>query len=234
MKKYDNVYINGDSYSAPTGKHLVYSDFIAQELNVPVINQSVPGSNNYRIFRTSVESLLSARQESPISNMLAIIGLSFVTRDEIWYEDSEQTLLNKIPDLDIYPYSKLLTSDFLLDNKGWSATRDIIVDLNINRQLTHFYTSLFMFVNTLENHNIDYIIFSAADNSDWRNADWNFLKSLEVFNQCNRNSNIIDLHTFNIRAFAKERNLTTTSTYHLFEDGHKEFGRFLLDKINEI
>jgi len=232
MKKYDHIYVNGDSYSARMTNQQVYSDFLRKRLQQFVINQAVIGSNNNRIFRTSIESLIKLRQASPDNEILAIIGISFVTRDEIWYEDNDQKILSKIPDLNHYPESKLITADFLLSDNMWSTAKAILLDLNINRQLTHFYTNLFMFVNTLKMYNIDYLIFSGANNENWGNAQWNYLKSLEMFKICGTDSNIIDLHKFSIPKFAETNNIATTSTGHLLEDGHEKFSQFLLDKLD--
>jgi hypothetical protein len=225
MNKYDSIYINGDSYSAPIADQLVYGDYLKTSLDIEVVNRARRGSSNHRIFRTSLEDL------SDKNNCLAIIGLSFITRDETWYEGNDPDIQSNIPDTDTYSATRLITLDYLMEYDSWQKIKDNIVDMNVNRQLTHFYTNLFMFANTLENLGIDYFIFSAADNQDWRKANWPFITSLKTTQWCSANKNIHQLHKFCIPKFAQENNLPTNSTGHLYADGHEMFSKYLIDTI---
>ena len=92
---YDCILINGDSYSAPTN-YKVYGNFLSEKLGIPVINFAIPGSNNQRILRSSIEYLQQIKSE--YSNPLVVIGWSFIRRIEVWYYGNNQKLLNAIPD----------------------------------------------------------------------------------------------------------------------------------------
>jgi hypothetical protein len=48
MIPYDAIIVNGDSYSAGNRNHRVYSDYLKDELDIPVINISLAGSSNDR------------------------------------------------------------------------------------------------------------------------------------------------------------------------------------------
>jgi hypothetical protein len=230
MKNYDFIYVNGDSYSAKSNTSKVYSDYISELTGLPVINQAVSGSNNQRIFRSSLETLLNNQGKK----ILCITGLSFVTRDEIWYEDQDQHILQKIPDLETNPYNKLITADWILPMLPWSEAHDRLVDININRQLAHFYTGLFCYKETLCNMGFDYLIFSAADNSGWRNESLFYFDNLKIVQNIKDDNRVLPIKNFSVRQWAEERSIPTTETYHLFEDGHKIFADFLLQKIEEI
>jgi hypothetical protein len=226
MSKYDFIYVNGDSYSAENSGSKCYSDFLHDKLNIPVFNKASAGGNNYRITRIALENILEMKSQHP--SMLAILGMSFITRDEIWYDDIEQSQV--IPDRAEFPQSRLATSR-VLDNGPWDKIKDRIVDLNINRQLVHFYTNLYMLTQTLENFGIDYFIFSAARNDGWREANWSFINSLQIVKECNSNPKIFNLHDFSIPVFAEQNNIKTTNTGHLFENGHDKFSDFLIKQL---
>ena len=223
MKKYKQIYINGDSYSAKTD-FKVYGDFLSESLSLPVINMAVPGSNNNRIFRRTIDDLILLEK-----NTLVIIGLSFITRDELWHEDT--ALNGHYPDRDKWPDSNLITADFFYNKNDINFNNDRMIDLNINRQLSHFYLNLYMFSKTLENLGFDYIIFSAAHNIDWKNANFTFFNSLNIVKECLTNQKIYKLHEFCFRNLAEAENLECTNTWHLLEKGHKFFSDFLINKF---
>jgi hypothetical protein len=202
------IYVNGDSYSAENNEITVYSKYIEELLGDTVINSAVVGSSNDRIIRTTIEDCLK------FSPSLAIIGLSFITREEVWWKDS------------------LVTLDSIKDDKqGWNSFKDKIVDLNINHQMIHFYTKVFMLIKTLEQLNIDYLIFSAADNIDFRALNWDYLKTFRHVNLIWENQKVIDFHSFNVPLWAKENNYPTTATGHLLtSNGHYNFANYLLSK----
>ena len=116
--KYDCIIINGDSYSAPT-EHKVYSDFLSEQLAIPVKNFAVAGSSNARILRTSIEYVNEVKQK--YQNPLVIIGWTFIRRLEIWYSGTHQKLLTQIPD---HSDSRFVSLDWLSvynETRLWNA-----------------------------------------------------------------------------------------------------------------
>lgn len=85
------IYCNGDSYSAdsPTLNKKTYSHIVGKHLNGFVINNSVAGSCNRRIIRTSVHDLVNERKLNPDQQIIALIGLSFELRSELWNENKK-------------------------------------------------------------------------------------------------------------------------------------------------
>lgn len=87
------VYCNGDSYSDPEYRSDImqgqtYADHLANHLQGYLINRSLQGSCNRRIVRTSLHDLIHQRYLNPEQRIIAVIGLSFEMRDELWFEDA--------------------------------------------------------------------------------------------------------------------------------------------------
>ena len=55
--------------------------------------------------------------------------------------------------------------------------------------------------------------------------NWPFIKSLNAWKYIQQDNNIQIL--FSIPKFANDRNLSTTDTGHMYEDGHKQFSEYL-------
>jgi hypothetical protein len=92
MKDIPLIYCNGDSYSCencdPSLVGKTYAHAVGEHLNGFVINNAKIGSSNRRIIRTSVHDLMQQRQLNPKQRIIALIGLSFESRSEIWIEDA--------------------------------------------------------------------------------------------------------------------------------------------------
>ena len=199
------IYVNGDSYSERTKLGGAWSDYLDQETH----NSAIQGSSNDRIIRTTLEDVLTIKPKK------VIIGFSFFTRDEVWWD------------------GKLVTLDSLKDNNtAWNEMKDKIVDMNINHQVIHNYTKIHMLAQTLKNLKIDYLFFSAANNEDFRKLDWNYLRSLNIYNEITTDPNIIDLHSFNIPKWGGENGCDLTETGHFANlDGHKKFGQYIKELL---
>ena len=89
------IYCNGDSYVAPnyhsTLKNTVWPDFVAKTCNGFVLNKAINGSSNRRIIRTTVHDIIQQRQLNPTQQIIALIGLSFELRSEIWVDNPMDT-----------------------------------------------------------------------------------------------------------------------------------------------
>lgn len=87
------IYCNGDSYSNdryhPLLNNSVYANVVGQHLNGFVINKAINGSCNRRIIRTTVHDILLQRKLNPLQPILALIGLSFELRSELWIDGNQ-------------------------------------------------------------------------------------------------------------------------------------------------
>ena len=85
------IYCNGDSYSDnsyhPSVTNKTYAHVVGEHCNGFVINNAISGSCNRRIVRSSLHDLILERQHNPIQKIVALIGLSFEMRSELWVDE---------------------------------------------------------------------------------------------------------------------------------------------------
>ena len=112
------IYCNGDSYSAdschPTLNKKTYSHIVGKHLDGFVMNNSVPGSCNRRIIRTSVHDLVHERRLNPDQQIIALIGLSFEIRSELWNENKKTSTPSESNFENFYFTKELNWRDMLL------------------------------------------------------------------------------------------------------------------------
>jgi hypothetical protein len=226
---FDCVFVNGDSYSAPYNNFLVYGDYISKYLKVPLINLAVAGSNNDRILRSSIEFVLSNKFQNP----LIIIGWSFVRRLEVWYYGSTNRVLKRIPDQfnEEHKNLRFVTLDHLINENDATLEEKALIneDLFVHKQLTNFYTDLFLFSNYLKKENLSYFFFSGAKNNEIPIHCFPAIENLNLVQQVSNDKNIHQLHDFFIMDWAfKNDPEADPITGHLSESGHKKFANYLL------
>ena len=88
MTDFPLIYCNGDSYSDenfhPSWHGNTYVNAVAKECGGFAMNKAISGSCNRRIIRTTVHDMIQQRQLNPQQQIIALIGLSFEMRSEIW------------------------------------------------------------------------------------------------------------------------------------------------------
>lgn len=225
---YDCLLINGDSYSV-NNRGNAYGDFLSEKLNIPVKNFAIPGSNNDRILRSTIEYLKDIKQT--YKNPLVIVGWSFVRRIEVWYYGNNTQILNNIPD---NGESRLVTLDHLLKNNQATIEQKALVNKDpfLHKQLTDFYTKLYLFGNLLESFDIDYFCFSGAKNTDCPVHCFPYINSLHQVQWVSENKKFYKLHDFCIMDWAFKNDAKCNEvTGHLSEDGHQKFAELLLTEL---
>jgi hypothetical protein len=225
---FDCILINGDSYSAKNQKHKVYADFLQQQFDIPVYNYAWAGSNNQRIIRSTLEHIHQHK------NPLVLIGWSFIRRMEVWYYGGNRSVINRIPDrsqgIDDLKQPRFATLDLLLTENEATLEQKSLVneDLFVHKQLTDFYTNLYMFAHTLDSMNIQYKFFSAAKNTEIPINSFPYIESLHQVQWCAQNKNFYKLHDFCMLNWAKEHDPDAHPiTGHLSENGHALFAKLL-------
>ncbi len=226
---FDCIFLNGDSYSAYAPEKITYGEFLRDQLNVPLINQAVVGSNNDRIIRSSIDYISSLIEQG--QRPLVIIGLSFVRRLEVWYYGNNKDILSKIPDS--HSNLNLITLSHLVDAREVTTEQKaLIIDTTdvLHKRLIDFYMNLFLFYSWLEKLELDYFIFSPARNTDCSPYSLN-ISRLKFVNQCLNNPKIWNLHNFCFLDWAKDHDMDAKPTGHLSTDGHKKFADILLANL---
>lgn len=241
------VYSNSCSFGAPNQGHDTYADYVAKAMDAELINKGRSASCNRRIIRSSLRDLLAT---SDTSNVIALIGLSFITRTELWQPwidvvdndghffpiQIDSTTLNWsingfndtiIPD--IHNFADRRVKDYY---KNW------LIHYHPESVLTDLLTDIIMFCGWADSKKIKYKIFSNVDvfpNSDKVGYTSPFIQSLqqEILN----NKNIIDPWTFSFGTYALNCGFVPKdySRFHNHghpgEEAHKAFGEFLLKQL---
>lgn len=237
MMKYDKIIVNGDSYSA-LGQSGSYSTTLGQKLNLPVDNIAVPGTNNDRIVRTTVEKVLTETNSN--KRLLVVVGWSFVRRLEVWYYGNNYKVESRIPDKHSeqdHKNPRFVTLDILSAYNELTMEQKCLVneDLFVHKQLTDFYTNVYLLSQFLQNNSVDYLFFSAAKNVEIPVSSFPYIQSLHQVQQVISDKNIFDLHDFYIQDWARYNDPDANPvTGHLSTHGHMKFADFLLEKINDI
>jgi hypothetical protein len=222
---YDCVFVNGDSYSDPISGNS-YGNFLGEYFGVPVENFALRGSNNDRILRSTIEYMHSIQKK--YKNPLVIIGWSFIRRIEVWYYGNYQKIIQKIPDSN---QSRLITLDNIFYEGMATLEQKALInsDMNVHKQLTDFYTKLYLFGKLVESLDWDYLCFSAAKNTDCPIDCFPYINSLNQVQWVDQNTNFYQLHNFCIQDWAFENDQDCKpETGHLSESGHKKFSKYIL------
>jgi hypothetical protein len=210
---------------------MVWSDFLVKKLNVNCVNNAQPGSSNHRIARRTLEDLLTLNLD-PKSTMV-IIGWSFISRDEIWHDQKNESY--NFLDTDIWPDSQFLTADYLRDSKDVDpVTRMKLrfldrfhMTLDHERQIVHFFQMAFMLIKSLEQMGYKWMMFNAAMQPDIF-YKFPYVQKLKQTQFCvNHNNFHWDM---SLLEYAKKHNLPMKSTGHLQEEGHKHFVDWIIKK----
>jgi len=235
-KLFDCLFLNGDSYSAGSDNITTYGEFLSQKLDVPLINKSIPGSNNDRIIRSSVETITKLLEQG--RTPMVILGLSFIRRLETWYYGNNKDLLSKIPDcnLDDQCRLNLITLDHLMHSEEMTpGQKELFIETTdtLHKRLVDFYMNLFFFCHWIEKMNLQYFVFSPARNTDCTIFSLN-ISGLKFIDWCNQNPRIWKLTDFCFIDWAKEHDNNAESTGHLSTDGHRKFADVLLTNLNSL
>lgn len=227
---YNCLVVNGDSYSAPT-EFPVWGDHLAKDLNLPLNNLAVVGSNNKRILRSTIEFLESDTMLG--KKIFVVIGWSFLNRQEIWYDGDNKKILSRAPDnsdRDQNSKLKFITLDWILGTKDEDQYHKILV-LNIEQQwkkiIVDFYTDVFLLSQYLRSKNIDYFFFSAADNQDSHPYHYQPATDLHLCYNVLNDHRIKNLHDFCLAHWARDNDRECSGTFHLSEKGHHEFSKII-------
>jgi len=233
---YDEIIVNGDSYSAPVG--IVYGNVLSEKLNIPVTNIAAAGSNNDRITRSTIEQVLSKLNTS--NRLLVIVGWSFIRRIEVWYYGTNQLVNARIHDKNSsepHKNPKFVTLDVLSQLNEITLEQKCLIneDLFVHKQLTDFYSNVYLLSQFLQNNSVDYLFFSAAKNVEVPVHCFPYIENLQQVQKVIQDPRILDLHNFYISDWASKNDPEANpTTGHLSTTGHAKFSEVLLEKLNDI
>ncbi len=232
------IYVNGDSYSAVSdGKR--FSEFLGEHYNCVSVNNSIPGSCNSRIFRTSLRDLIDLKKE--YANIKAVLLLSFPMRTEVW---DAKIINNK------FVNDGEFTSFQLLNSKKWfhdkidvdesrykEFYKQFIDFYNVEAETVKLLQNIILFTSWCKQNNVEYVVISGPlqESIDFSAP---FVKSF--YNEVCCDTNVIDIfkdsftewcvsngHT-PIDNYTQEIHGETYNVGHHGEAAHKAFANFLI------
>jgi hypothetical protein len=243
------LYSNSCSFGAPGQCHDVYSDYVAKEYSATLINKGVSGSCNRRIIRSSLRDLIELKNKSDI---VALIGLTFISRTELWqpwqeaidndghffplqinHEKIDWSISGLIDTIvpNVHEYANHNIRDYY---KNW------LLHYHPESVMTDLLADIIMFCGWADYNRVKYIIFSNVDvlpKDDKVGYTSPFIQSLQQ--QILNNKNIINPWEFSFGTFALAQGLQPKD-YHLYknhghpgEQAHKLFSEILINHLQK-
>jgi hypothetical protein len=227
----------------------MYSDHVARKFSATLINRGLGGSCNRRIIRSSLRDLIELEDKS---NVVALIGLTFISRTELW----QPWLTPKTNDGHFFT----IKTDHKKINWGVSGLIDTFIpDMHqytdhriqdyYKNWLLHYYpeavmtdllADIIMFCGWADQQRIKYVIFSNVDvlpGSDKVGYTSPFIQSLQQ--QILNNKNIINPWEFSFGTFALAQGLQPKD-YAVYKNhghpgakAHKLFSEILINHLQK-
>jgi hypothetical protein len=252
------IYCNGDSYTDetyhPTLRGNTYVNFVANELNGFAINAAISGSCNRRIIRTTLHDVITQRHLNPTQKIIALIGLSFELRSEIWIDDIENTRSAEESNFRTHTFSKQLNwrenllADHSVDSlnphkqnekffKKFSEGRAFFFSPYAER--INLLADLVMLRSLFESLNIEFLVFQSP-RAEKLESDYllDFFKK-QIFDD----ERFIDFETFGFADWCHKQNFTTIDPIDMFPpaiahygpDAHEAFAKqIIIPKLQEL
>jgi hypothetical protein len=227
----------------------VYCDHVARELSATLINHGIKSSCNRRILRSSLRDLIELEDHT---NVVALIGLTFISRTELWQPWQKATnndghffpiqindkkidwsisgLIDTVVP-DIYQHSDHRIQDYY---KNW------LLHYHPESVMTDLLPDIIMFSGWAKQHGIKHVIFSNVDvlpGDDKIGYNSPFIQSLQQ--QVLNNKNIINPWEFSFGTFALAQGLKPKdyAVYknhgHPGEQAHKLFSEVLINHLQK-
>ena len=173
------IYCNGDSYTDnfyhTSLRDKICCNIVGRYCNGFVINKSITGSCNRRIIRTTLHDIIAQRKLNPEQKIIALIGLSFELRSELWVEHVHATIPEE-SNFKTHQFSEKLTwREDLLSNIDIETKNVYKLDKKFfdfySQGRAYFYspyaerinllTDLIMLRSVFESLNVDFLIFQS-------------------------------------------------------------------------
>jgi hypothetical protein len=249
------IYCNGDSYSDqhyhPTLLNNTYVNVVADHCKGFAINSAITGSCNRRIIRTTLHDMILQRKLNPTQQIIALIGLSFEMRSEIWIDDID-TIRPEESNFKTHVFSgqlnwrENLLAGKTIDSPSIRKIKNKFHD-KFSQGRAYFYspyaerinllTDLIMLTSVLNSLDVKFLIFQSPA-AEKLESEYllDFFKE-----QLMSNPNIFDLETFgfcnwcNDQKFIPMDYLDRPDIGHYGPDAHRAFAeQILIPKLKEL
>ncbi|CAB4138125.1 hypothetical protein UFOVP328_318 [uncultured Caudovirales phage] len=229
------LYCNSDSYGVCSDTDMRYSEFLGELLNVDhVINNGLGGACNRRILRTTVRDLLELKAQHPEQDILAVICLGSLIRNEWWNPDAVPGTNND----GHYQSFQIHGTDYKNQpfvryaNEWYRLYDDEAEQTNLLMELT-------LLTGWLELNQIKYIMF-AGNSLTYKKLDYSDVFIRDFANNIFSNPRILNINDFSFVKYCIDRghhpydyDLWMNNGHH-GESAHKDFAGFLYKFYNKI
>ena len=246
------IYSNSCSFGAPNQPHDIYPELVSAHFNATLVNRGIAGSCNRRIIRTSTRDLLELKNKSKNEEILCLIGLTFISRTELWQPniaatDNDGHFHSIQIDFRKHDYTAGLINTFIKD-VHLSAPVEIkdyykqwLLHLSKEAVVTDLITDLILFKNFCQQQNIKILIWNNAQlwpSQPEVDVDDIFLKTFS--NLTINDKNILNLWKFCFLDYALAMGHSPRDVHILGSSGHpggpahQDFARYLINYLTEL
>ena len=235
MSTFPLIYCNGDSHSDDnyndTFKNNLYPDFVAKSCHGFVLNKAISGSCNRRIIRTTLHDMIHQRQLNPEQQIVALIGLSFELRSEVWADNITERLCSEESNFIKHHFTKQINwrenllnhvdiETIVIDKfdqeffKKYSDGRAYFFSPYAER--INLYCDLIMLRSFLESINVDFLVFQSPK-AETLQSDYllDFFKT-----QLTNDNRFFDFEKFGFVNWCHEQKFTPVDMLDRPEIGH--------------
>ena len=243
------VYSNSCSFGAPQ-EHPTYADYVGQHFDATVINRGLPGVSNRRIVRTTLRDLLALKKQQP--DIVALIGLSFISRTELWQLD----LPAESNDGHFHPiqidYKKINWAKtglvdthvpdihLLVNSTVQDYYKNWLLHYSPEAEMSNLLTNLLMLSGWAQKNKIDMLIFSNVDVFPGQNVvGYNSPFLYSLVEEVAQDPAFINPWQFSFGTYALEHGFVPKD-YNVYkqhghpgQSAHEFFSKFLLDRLEK-
>jgi hypothetical protein len=254
------VYCNGDSYSDPDYQPdlngQTYAHVIAELTGGFAMNKARSGSSNKRIMRVTLHDLLQQKTLNPKQPVVALLGLTYELRDEIWIDDrrdlheaEESHFFRFQIALDVAWRKQLLEGIFYKSNLSTklanisASHRSFLKKYQEGRAFFYspyqerisLYMQLYFMIEWCKQHDINILVFCAAPS--FEPLEQEYLKDFFGSNLDKRH--FLDFEKFSMcewcrsRGFVPYENNRDIPNGHYRPDAHRAFADYLMSELQQ-
>jgi hypothetical protein len=261
------LYVNGCSWSSLSNEDMtdkVYGDYIAEKMNWELINHSVPGASNSRIFRSSLRNVQKLLKNNSPSDILCILNVTNACRGDVWLDFDDiknvetfvESTNNPLILKSINKYKESSDGDYTSWNGADPMISDILgwfsgyhryalkMEMSDEKYLYDAFYNILSFTSFLKERNVKYLIFFAntPDNVPELISGVEWLSDL--YDEIKKDPSILSITSDevftewaiknNVGMFDKPFSDSMSVALHPNTLGHKLWADVLLNKLKEL
>lgn len=250
------IYCNGDSYSDenyhPSLGGNTYAHEVGRYCHGFTTNRAITGSCNRRIVRTTVHDILQQRQLNPEQKIIALIGLTFELRSEIWVDNLDNDRDPAESNLRTHSFSQQRSwRENLLGDRDIETDNEYKLDKKFFKKFSEgrafFYSpyqerinlsaDMIMLRALFDQLDVDFLIFQSP-RAEKLESDYllDFFKA-----QIAQDPRFVDFETFAFVNWCRQQGFTPIDMLdqpgiaHYGPDAHRAFAlEFLIPKLKQL